>query len=150
MKSKFPDTGTQGKFSKEYAFARAPKDEQLRMHHMTDEAVHDQEIRGWMEKIEVFHNSELEGYSNQYAEETGPHAERMVVRLKNGDVIQEEEIFIRGMARRPLTLEDVSFKYQDCGSVAGLAQEKIDTIVSLVAGLERLADLESLMQLLSR
>ena len=149
MKSKFPDTGTQAKFSKEYAFARALKDGQLRMHHMTDEAVHDLEIRRWMEKIKVFHNSEIEGYSNQYAEETGPHAERMVVRLKNGDVIKEEEIFIRGMARRPLTLEDVSFKYQDCGSVAGLPPEKIDTIVSLVAGLEHLDDLTPLLQLLS-
>ena len=119
------------------------------MHHMTDEAVHDLEIRRWMEKIKVFHNSEIEGYSNQYAEETGPHAERMVVRLKNGDVIKEEEIFIRGMARRPLTLDDVSFKYQDCGGVAGLPPEKIDAIVSLAAGLEHLDDLTPLLQLLS-
>ena len=58
MKSKFPDSGTQAKFSKEYAFARAMKDGQVRMHHMTDEAVNDLEIRRWMEKIKVFHNSE--------------------------------------------------------------------------------------------
>jgi len=149
MKSRFPNSGTEAKFSKEYAFARALKDGQVRVHHMTDEAVKDFEIRRWMEKIKVFHNSELEGRSNQYEEETGPHAERMVIHLKNGRVITEEEVFIRGMARRPLSLEDIRFKYQDCGSVAGLAPEKIDTIVSLVAGLEHLDDLAPLLQHLS-
>ena len=149
MKSKLPETGTQGKFSKEYAFARALKDGQVRMHHMTDEAVQDPEIRRWMEKIKVFHNSELEVASNQYAEETGPHAERMLVRLKNGRVLTEEEIFILGMARRPLAFEDVRFKYKDCGSVAGLPPEDIDTIISLATGLEQLNDLTLLLQHLS-
>jgi 2-methylcitrate dehydratase PrpD len=149
MKTQFPESGTQGKFSKEYAFARALKDGQVRMHHMTDEAVKDRDIRRWMDKTKVFHNSELEVASNQYAEETGPHAERMLIRLKNGGVITEEEIFILGMARRPLTFEDVRFKYQDCGSVAGLPPDEIDTIVSLVTGLERLNDLPLLLQHLS-
>ena len=149
MKSQFPESGTQAKFSKEYAFARAMKDGQVRIHHMTDEAVKDPEIRRWMEKTKVFHNSELEARSNQYAEETGPHAERMVVRLKNGGVITEEEIFILGMARRPLTFEDVRFKYQDCGNVAGLPPEEIDTIVSRVEGFEHLNDLTLLLQHLS-
>jgi len=149
MKSKFPDSSTEARFSKEYAFARALKDGQFRMHHITDEAVNDREIRRWMKKIKVFHNSDLEIHSNQYAEETGPYPERMVVRLTNGDVIEEEEIFILGMARRPLTLENVYFKYQDCGSMAGLSQEKIDTIVSLVSGLEQLDDLTPLIQHLS-
>jgi 2-methylcitrate dehydratase PrpD len=149
MKSKLPETGTQGKFSKEYAFARALKDGQVRMHHMTDGAVQDPEIRRWMEKIKVFHNSELEVASNQYAEETGPHAERMLVRLKSGRVLTEEEIFILGMARRPLAFEDVRFKYKDCGSVAGLPPEDIDTIISLATGLEQLNDLTLLLQHLS-
>jgi 2-methylcitrate dehydratase PrpD len=146
MRSQIPDSGTQAKFSKEYAFARALKDGQVRMHHMTDEAVKDPEIRPWMEKIRVFHNSELEVQSNSYPEETGPHAERMVVRLKNGSVIKEEEIFIKGMGRRPLASEDIGFKYQDCCSVAGLPQEKIGTIVSVVTGLEQLDDLSPLLQ----
>jgi 2-methylcitrate dehydratase PrpD len=149
MKAQFPESGTQAKFSKEYAFARAVKDGQVRMHHMTDEAVKDPEIRRWMGMTKVFHNSELEVASNQYAEETGPHAERMVVRLKNGGVLTEEEIFILGMARRPLTFEDVRFKYQDCGNVAGLPPEEIGTILSLMEGLERLNDLTLLLRHLS-
>ena len=63
--------------------------------------------------------------------------------------LTEEEIFIRGMARRPLTFEDVRFKYQDCGSVADLPPEEIDTIVSLAEGLEHLDDLTPLLQHLS-
>ncbi|MGD8387233.1 MAG: MmgE/PrpD family protein [Desulfobacteraceae bacterium] len=145
MKSGLPETGLQGKFSKEYAFSRALKDGQVRMHHMTDEAVRDPEILPWMEKVQVFHNGELETTCNQFPEETGPHGERMIVHLKNGDVIEEEEIFILGMSRRPLALEDVRFKYQDCGSVAGLPPEEIDTVLSLVASLEQLDDLTPLL-----
>jgi len=146
MKTKFPETGTQAKFSKEYAFARALKDGQVRMHQMTDEAVQDSDIRPWMEKIQVFHNGELEEHCNQYLEEMGPHGERMVVHLKNGAVIEEEEIFILGMARRPLSLEDVRHKYQDCGNMAGLSQENIDKIISLVTELDQLDDLTPLLQ----
>jgi 2-methylcitrate dehydratase PrpD len=146
MKTKFPETGTQAKFSKEYAFARALKDGQVRMRQMTDEAVRDPDILPWMEKIQVFHNGELEEHCNQYPEEMGPHGERMVVHLKNGGVIKEEEIFILGMARRPLSLEDVRYKYQDCGNMAGLSQENINTIISLGTELDQLDDLTSLLQ----
>lgn len=149
MKSRFPVSGTEAKFSKEYAFARALKDGEVRMHHMTDQAVQDPEIRPWMEKIRVYHNSELEMHSNQHPEETGPHAERMVVNLENGDVIVEEELFILGMTRRPVPLNDVRFKYQDCGSLAGLTPEKIDAVISLVMDIDHLDDLKVLLQHIS-
>ena len=149
MASGFPESGTQAKFSKEYAFARALKDGQVRMHHMTDEAVHDPDIRPWMEKIQVFHDGNLEARCNEYPEEMGPHGERMVVHLKNGGVIEEEELFILGMARRPLSLEDVRFKLRDCGGSAGLAPESADKLMSMAADLERLDDLTPLLALVS-
>jgi 2-methylcitrate dehydratase PrpD len=149
MRSRFPESGTEAKFSKEYAFARALKDGQVSLHHMTDQAVHDPEIRPWMEKVQVFHNSELEMHSNQYPEETGPHAERMIVHLENGGAIVEEELFILGMTQRPVPPKDVRFKYQDCGRLAKVPPENIDTIISLVAELEQLGDLTDLLPHLS-
>ena len=146
MGSGIPATGTQAKFSKEYAFSRALKDGQMRMHHLTDEAVRDPDIRPWMEKIQVFHNGDLEAHCNQFPEEMGPHGERMVVRLKNGDTIEEEEVFILGMARRPLGPQDVRFKYRDCGDVAGLSPEGIDALLSAVKELDRLEHLTPLLE----
>ena len=149
MKTILPTTGAQAKFSKEYAFSRALKDGRVGMADMTDEAVNEHEIRSWMEKIKLFHNSELEQYSNQYPEETAPHAERMIVKLKDGKVIKEEEIFIRGMTKRPLFFEDVAFKYQDCGAAAGMSEERIDTIISLVRNLEQVDSISGLMAKIS-
>ena len=145
MKTVLPVTGAQAKFSKEYAFSRAIRDGRVGMADLTDEAVNEPEIRKWMEKIKLFHNSQLEQYSNQYPEETAPHAERMLVKLKDGRVIEEEEIFIRGMTRRPLFFEDVKFKYRDCGAAAGLSAEEIDAIIPLVNNLEQIGNVNDLM-----
>jgi 2-methylcitrate dehydratase PrpD len=101
-----------------------------------------------MEKISLYHNSDMEAYANQYPEETAPHAERMILRLKNGQVIQEEQIFIRGMTRRPLSFEDVQAKYQDCGQVAGLSPARIDQLVDLTRELERMDSLRPLIDLM--
>ena len=150
MASVLPVTGSQAKFSKEYAFARALVDGEVRMHHLTDAAVNEPAIRQWMEKTTLYHNSELEDYSNQYPEETAPHAERMIIRLKNGEVIQEEEIFIRGMTRRPLSFEDIQGKYRDCGQVAGLTPARIDRIIAMSQELERLDSLQPLLDLVCK
>jgi 2-methylcitrate dehydratase PrpD len=148
MKTVLPSTGAQGKFSKEYAFSRALKDGAVCMEHLTDEAVNDPEIKPWMAKIKLFHNSELETYSNQYPEHTAPHAERMIVKLKNGQIIQEEEIFILGMTKRPLSFKDVEPKYYNCGAVAGLSTVKIADIISLVNNLDQLENTLSLVKML--
>ena len=149
MKTILPTTGPQAKFSKEYAFSRAVKDGRVRMDDLTDEAVNEPEIRKWMEKIKLFHNSELEGYANQYPEETAPHAERMIVKLKDGRIIEEEEIFIRGMTKRPLFFEDVAFKYQDCGIVAGMSTEKIEATIAAIKDLENVDSVRNLMASIS-
>jgi 2-methylcitrate dehydratase PrpD len=136
MQSILPTTGAQAKFSKEYAFSKAVRDGAVLMEDLTDEAVNEPEIRKWMARIKLYHNSELETYSNQYPEETAPHAERMVVHLKNGSVITEEEIFIRGMTKRPLAFDDVKFKYHDCGGMVGMDSVRIEEIIEVFRHLE--------------
>lgn len=145
MKTILPTTGAQAKFSKEYAFSKAIRDGGVGMTDLTDEAVNEPEIRKWMEKIKLFHNSELEKYSNENPEETAPHAERMIIKLKDGTVIEEEEIFIRGMTKRPLFFKDVAFKYQDCGAAAGMSEGQVDAIISLFKNLEQVDDISGIM-----
>ena len=149
MKTILPKTGAQAKFSKEYAFSRALLDGEVHMGHLTDEAVNEPEVRKWMEKVRVFHNSDLEKVSNQYPEEQGPHAERMIIRLKDGGIIQEEETFILGMANRPLSFQEVESKYRDCGAVAGLKARKIEQIISLIGHLEDHENVSLLMNQLN-
>jgi 2-methylcitrate dehydratase PrpD len=145
MKIVLPTTGGQAKFSKEYAFSRAVKDGRVGLADLTNQAVNEPEIRKWMEKIKIYHNSEMEQYSNQYPEETAPHAERMIIKLKNGEIIEEEDIFIRGMTKRPLFFDDVVFKYDDCGVTAGISKKKIDAIISMVNHIEQIEDVGTLM-----
>lgn len=146
MQTILPTTGPQAKFSKEYAFSRAVKDGQVGMTAFTDEAVNDPEIRQWMAKITLYHNSELEGYANAYPEETAPHAERMIVRCKDGRVIEEEEIFIKGMTRRPLSFTDVSMKYYDCGKVAGMSAAQVDELTALVRNMENIGTVRDFIE----
>lgn len=146
MKTILPTTGAQAKFSKEYAFSRAIVDGGVGMADLTDEAVNDPKIRKWMEKIKLYHNSELEEYSNKYPEETAPHAERMILNLKTGETIVEEEIFIKGMTKRPLFFDDVAFKYEDLGEAAGLSEDRIKSIMDLVKNLEQVADVNEILK----
>ena len=150
MKTILPSTGPQGKFSKEYAFSRALMEGDVRLEHFADSAVIDPQVKKWMHKIKVYHNSELEGVSNRYPEETAPHAERMIVKLKDGRSIVEEEIFILGMTKRPLSSKDVIPKYYDCGHAAGLSDEKIDQILSMTDHMEKLENISELMEILTK
>ena len=146
MQSILPTTGAQAKFSKEYAFSKAVRDGAVLMEDLTDEAVNEPEIRKWMAKIRLYHNSELEAYSNQFPEETAPHAERMVVHLKNGNVITEEEIFIRGMTKRPLAFDDVKFKYHDCGKMVGMDSAKVEEIIEVFRDLETVGNVADVIK----
>lgn len=148
IKTLLPITGPQGKFSKEYTFSRAVMEGNVRLEHFTDKAVNDPQVKKWMDKIRVYHNSELEKYSNQYPEETAPHAERMIVRLRDGRAIREEEIFILGMTRRPLSFDDVVSKYHDCGKIACISGDKIDRIISLADDIDKLENVSELLSLL--
>ena len=67
------------------------------------------------------------------------------IRLKNGEIIEEEDIFIRGMTKRPLFFGDVVFKYDDCGVAAGISKKKIDAIISMVNHIEQIEDVGTLM-----
>ncbi|RLB38987.1 MAG: hypothetical protein DRH12_12110 [Deltaproteobacteria bacterium] len=143
-----PKTGKEAKFSKEYAFARALLDGNVRLGHFTDQAVNEPEVQQLMKKIKVFHNSDLEKISTQYPEEQYPYPERMIIKLKNGNVIEEEEIFIQGGAKRPLSMEHIKRKFLDCSSEVGVAAEKTSEIIAMVEDLENVRNISQLTRLL--
>jgi 2-methylcitrate dehydratase PrpD len=136
-----PTTGKEAKFSKEYAFARAIQDGKVGIAHFTDEAVRDPLIHRWMEKIKVYHNSRLEKISNTHPEEEWPYGERVVIKLKDGRVIEEEEIFVQGAVKRPLSVEHVKRKFYECASEAGLSEQRRAKIVSMIEDLQDVGDI---------
>ena len=61
----------------------------------------------------------------------------------------EEEIFILGMTKRPLSSKDVLPKYYDCGHAAGLSDERIDQIISITDHMEKLENISELVEILT-
>ncbi|RLA87405.1 MAG: hypothetical protein DRG40_00425 [Deltaproteobacteria bacterium] len=143
-----PRTGKEAKFSKEYAFARALLNGHVTLSHFTDQAVAEPDVQELMKKIKVFHNSDLEKISNQYPEEQYPHPERMIIKLRNGNVIEEEETFIQGGTRRPLSMEHIKRKFLDCTSEVGIAPQKSSQIIVMVEELENIGNISQLTKLL--
>ncbi len=143
-----PRTGKEAKFSKEYAFARALLSGNVKLSHFTDQAVNEPEVQRLMKKIKVFHNSDLAKISTQYPEEQYPYPERMIIKLKNGNVIEEEEIFIQGGAKRPLSMEHIKKKFLDCCSEVGVAAGKASKAIAMIEDLENIEDISQLTALL--
>ena len=140
-----PRNGKEAKFSKEYALARAIEHGKVEIKHFSDEAVNDPLIINWMQKIKVFHNSKLEKLSCEFPEEEWPYGERVEVRLKDGRVLEEEQIFVQGAAKRPFFMEDVIQKYHNCAIEAGLSEEKRQKILLMVKDLDQLTSISDLV-----
>jgi 2-methylcitrate dehydratase PrpD len=142
-----PRTGKEAKFSKEYAFSRALLDGRIALDTFSDEAVKDPVIGRFMKKIKVFHDSRLTKISFEYPEHAWPYGERMVIRLKDGRLIEEEEIFIQGASQRPLGIEQVKEKFYNCAFSAGLSREKSDKTVAMIEELEKVDNIHELIYL---
>lgn len=140
-----PATGKEAKFSKEYGFAvsflyGAPSSSDF-----TDEAVCRPDVQAVMKKIKVFHDCDLHRISYQYPEGDWPYGERYVLKLRDGRVIQEEQIFVLGAARRPLSMEHVKKKFRSCAVASGLSHERTEHLIDTVERIERLATVSELL-----
>ncbi len=141
-----PKTGKEAKFSKEYGFAAALLYGPLTSGHFKDEAVRAHDVQALMKKIKVYHDSELDKISYQYPEADWPYGERYVVRLKDCRTLREEQIFVLGAARRPLSMEYVRNKFIACASTAGFSSKRTEGIIGLVEGIEELEKISHLLR----
>ncbi len=144
-----PQSGKEAKFSKEYALARALVDGSVRVKDFTDEAVKEPAVQALMKKTRVFHNSRLEKISYQHPDEELPYGEKVLVKLKDGGVIEAEEIFTLGSTKRPLTMAPVKEKFAQCASEAGLSAERSQGLTATVEGLESLEAISGLVSQLA-
>jgi 2-methylcitrate dehydratase PrpD len=145
-----PATGKEGKFSKEYGFATAFLRGAPRSEDFTDEAVRREDVQQLMKKIKVYHDTELDKISYQYPEGDWPYGERFVIELKDGQVIKEEQLFVLGAARRPLSMDRVKEKFRICASTSGLSPRKTERTIAMVESIDALEKTSQLLRLFKR
>jgi 2-methylcitrate dehydratase PrpD len=141
-----PATGKEAKFSKEYGFAASFLHGAPESRDFTDDAVRKADVQGLMKKIKVFHDCELDKISYRYPEGDWPYGERFVLRLKDGRTIREEQIFVLGAARRPLSMEHVRKKFRTCASAAGFPDWHMELLIDSVAEIERAGSISELLK----
>lgn len=142
-----PQTGKEAQFSKEYGFCKALLVGELRIEHFNSEAIKEPKVVELMKKTKVFHCPRMEKFSRSHPEVEWPYAERMVVKLKDGRVFEEEQGYIRGAAKRPLTMKHVEAKFVDCATMAGFTKERIAEVIAEVNKLEKVKDISTLLDL---
>lgn len=142
-----PQTGKEAQFSKEYGFCKALLHGELKIEHFSNEAIKEPKVVELMKKTKVFHCPRMENISRSHPEVEWPYAERMVVKMKDGRVFEEEQHYIRGAAKRPLTMKHVEGKFVDCATMAGLTKERIAEVIAEVNKLDEVKDISKFLDL---
>jgi len=133
-----PKTGLEGKFSMQFFMANALLEGNLRLENFTDEKVSDPKIVELIKKTKFQVDPEVD---KMVPYELGAAISRVKLNTKDG-----KEFTKNGMPTAGL--EELKKKYGICASYV-LPEEKITETMNLVLGLEKLDNINQLMQLVS-
>jgi 2-methylcitrate dehydratase PrpD len=126
-----PRTGLQAKYSVEYDMAAIVLDGRAGIHQYSDAAVQRSEARELMQRVTTV---PVEG---------GPLGSRVVLRLRDGEELEETVAQSHGTPADPLTPEEILGKFSECaGTLIGEGQQ--NRIFELCGRLETLADVREL------
>ena len=98
-----------------------------------------------MKKVKIFHDCELDKISYQYPEGDWPYGERFVLRLKDGRTIREEQLFVLGAARRPLSMAHVEKKFRACASSSGFPSDRTEELIHIVEKVEVIGSISEML-----
>ncbi|HEU0021773.1 MAG TPA: MmgE/PrpD family protein [Dehalococcoidia bacterium] len=132
-----PQSGLDGKFSVEYCAAVALLDGRVVIDSFTDQRRFSPDLERMLGKVHV-DPVELE-----------PGVVRVTARLTDGRTVSEECRGFRGSAGNPMSQDERMDKVWDCIGRA-LPRGEAQQVIDLVEGLENLADISSLMQIMGR
>lgn len=105
-----PKTGLEGKFSEQFAMAAAVILGRMGVNEVNDETVQRADIQAFFPKVKL---NPVDEYDTR--DPAHSPTERVVVRLKKGDVLDSGPIAkIAGHADEPLTIEELWTKFKDC------------------------------------
>ena len=136
-----PRTDLEGKFSLEYCVARALLSGEVRLKHLTDEAVAEPPIKSligkmrWAEKYPMPVMGTAEGFGTK----------SITVKLKDGKEFSKEVTIAKGMPQNPLTPDEFNSKYQDCASTV-LSEEDVEKSLSILTNLQKVKNIKEVME----
>ena len=79
----------------------------------------------------------------------GDAAQVVTVKLRDGKAYSNQVPFAKGEPQNPMSAEEISLKFRDCGRLA-LSAIDIDHTLELVMNFEKIPDITKLMDLVSR
>ncbi len=139
-----PRTALEAKFSMPFAIATSLIDRKLGLAQVTDEKVNDPVIKSLMAKVTLaVHPDWVKGKDSG---DTRPDV--VTVKLKNGKEYSHKVSMPKGTGANPLTEKELLAKYRECAKLV-LDSEAIEQCIDLVWELERLENIEELMQMVS-
>ena len=128
-----PRTGLEGKFSLEYCVARALLSGEIRLKHLTDEAVAEPQVKSLMKKMKCVEKYPMPVMGTP----EGFGSKSVTVKLKDGRQYCKEVTIAKGMPQNPLTLDEFNSKYRDCASTV-LSKEDVDKSLFILSNLEKM------------
>jgi 2-methylcitrate dehydratase PrpD len=126
-----PQTGLEAKYSLEYDLAAITLDGRAGIHQYTDDAVQRPEARALMERVTTVPTS------------GGALGSRVVLKLKNGEELEETVDRAHGHPADPLTTEEILGKFHECAATL-VPEEQRNRVVALCGRLETLENVHEL------
>lgn len=134
-----PRTGTDAKFSEEFAMAVAIIARRATMAELTDDFVHRDDVRAMMQKVRI---TTIPGVGDDRP--TTPPADRITVTLADGRKLSRRLEHPRGHPTRPLGGEDLWMKFSDCVGAA-MPAAAARALFDKLQHLEQVATVEELV-----
>lgn len=139
-----PTDELQAKFSMEFCMAILLLDRRAGLNEFTDATVHRKDVQDMIAKVDfgVHPEAEAAGYDKMTT--------IIEIALKDGGTIKGQADFGKGSPANPMSYDEVAAKFRECAEYAGWDKGKVDAVVELVRGLEKVKDMREVTRLLSR
>jgi 2-methylcitrate dehydratase PrpD len=132
-----PQTGLEAKYSLEYDLVAIALDGRAGMHQFTDAMVQRPQAQALMKRVVCVQES-LDW-------STGKLTSRVVLKLKNGEVLDETVDRVHGTPADPLSATEIEGKFHECAeTMASLAQRR--KLIELCGRLDRIDNIRELAQ----
>ena len=137
-----PKTALEGKFSIPFCMAIAVIERKAGIAQFQDRKVRDKKVIEMMKRVTLSVDDELEalGYDKVRS--------RIRIRLKNGRIIEGRYDVARGHPEKPMSWSELGDKFRDCARLV-LANNDVEKVIQLVAGIEQLKSLGPLFKALA-
>jgi len=139
-----PKNELQAKFSMEFCMAILLLERRAGLQEYTDEVVNRDDVQAMIRKVSfgVHPEAEAAGFDKMTT--------IIEVELEDGKVLETQADFGKGSPANPMTDDELSEKFRECASWAGLDKAKTERILELLWRVEQLGDVNELTQLLRK